>query len=95
MKYKLTDEKMEYYGRTLYRIQALKDFGDVKVNDLGGWIQSERNLSQEGNCWVYDEAKVFDDAEVFNGAKIFGKAEVYCNARIFDDAEIKNGTILG
>lgn len=95
MKYKLTDEKIKYWGRTLYRIQSLKDFGDVKVSDLGGWIESERNLSQEGNCWVYDEAKVFDNAEVFGGAKIFGKAEVYYNARVFDDAEIKNGTILG
>lgn len=93
MKYKLTDEKIKYYGRTLYRIQALKDFGDVKVSDLGGWIESERNLSQEGNCWVYDEAKVFDNAEVFGGAKIFGKAEVFGNACLYGNAEIKNGYV--
>ena len=35
MKYKLTDETIELNGKTLFRIQALKDFGDVKAGDLG------------------------------------------------------------
>ncbi|WP_375616758.1 hypothetical protein [Bartonella sp. AP58NXGY] len=36
-KYELTDEKIEFDGYlTLYRIRALKDFGDVKAGDLGG-----------------------------------------------------------
>ena len=30
MKYKLTEESINYFGRTLYRIEALKDFGIVK-----------------------------------------------------------------
>lgn len=29
-KYKLTDETMHIYGRTLYRIEAVKEFADVK-----------------------------------------------------------------
>ncbi len=29
------------------RVVALKDFGDVKKGDVGGFVQSERNLSQE------------------------------------------------
>jgi len=41
----------------LYRIRALKDFGDVKKGDIGGYIQSKSNLSQEGNVWIYDAAK--------------------------------------
>ena len=44
-KYKLTDEKIEWYGRTLYRIIALISFGDVKEGDLGGFIEKEENLS--------------------------------------------------
>ena len=51
-KYELTEEVMEYEGVILHRIKALKDFGDVKKGDLGGWIKSEENLSQEGLCWV-------------------------------------------
>ena len=48
-KYKLTDETTNLLGRTLYRIEALKDFGDVKEGDKGGYVESEDNLSQNGN----------------------------------------------
>lgn len=45
-----------------YRIRALKDFetllGTVHAGDLGGYIASEDNLSQEGACWVFDDAIV-------------------------------------
>ena len=35
-------------------------FGNVNVKegDIGGYIESEDNLSQAGTCWIYDEAKV-------------------------------------
>ena len=77
MKYRLTDKTKTVNGVKLYQIQALKDFGNVKAGDLGGWIQRERNLSQEGDCWVYDNAQVFGDAEVSDmwyggGAKVGG-----------------------
>lgn len=78
----------------LYRIRALKDFGDVKAGDLGGYIEKEENLSQEGNCWVSDEARVYDNAKVsgnarvYNDAKVFGNAQIYDNAGVFDDAEV-------
>ena len=88
MKYKLTDEKMEYYGRTLHRIQALKDFDLVEAGDLGGWIQSERNLSQEGNCWVYDKAKVFDNALVSDNVRVFENACVFENARVLGNTRV-------
>ena len=32
-KYKLTDETIDIEGKTLYRIEALKNFGDVKNGD--------------------------------------------------------------
>ena len=56
-KYRFTGETMEYNGIILHRIQALVDFLEVKAGDLGGWIEKEENLSQEGECWVYDESK--------------------------------------
>jgi hypothetical protein len=88
MKYKLTDETIEHNGKTLYRIQALKDFGDVKAGDLGGYVESERNLSQDGDCWVADDAWVYDNARVFDNALISGNAWVSGNARVNGDAEI-------
>ena len=67
MKYKLTNTKV-MNGMTLYQIQALKDFSNIKRGDLGGWIQSKKNLSQEGECWV------FSNAHVYNNAKVYGNA---------------------
>ena len=40
---------------------ACKDFGNIKKGDFGGYVESEKNLSHEGNCWVYDGAKVYGD----------------------------------
>ena len=34
-------------GINLYRIEALKDFSDVKKGDIGGCIEKGENLSQE------------------------------------------------
>ena len=63
-KYTLTEETKQVGSKTLYRIKALKDFGSVKEGDLGGFIESEKNLSQEGDCWVGGNAWVGGYAQV-------------------------------
>lgn len=78
-KYKLTKETIIIADKTLYRIEALKDFGDVKKGDRDGFIENENNLSQYGDCWVYDNAMVYDDAEVYDNARVYGNAKVYGN----------------
>ena len=99
-KYKLTQENIDFLGRTLYRIEALKDFDKVKKGDMGGYVESEKNLSQEGNCWIYDNAVVFDsayvcgDAKVCDNAQVFGDARVYDNARVFGNAEVWNNALV-
>ena len=75
-KFTLTDKTMQFNGKTLYRIKALKSFGNVKKYDIGGWVESEDNLSQYGNCWVYNEAKVMDNALVHEDAQVSGHAEI-------------------
>ena len=72
----------------LWRIKACKDFNDVKKGDFGGLIQSERNLSHEGNCWVYDSAQVYDYAQVYDNAKVYERALVCYNAQVYDNAQI-------
>ena len=74
-KYKLTNETIVYFGITLYRIEALMDFSDVKTSDKGGFVQSENNLSQLGNAWVYGNAKVYDNAEVCGDAKVYKNSD--------------------
>ena len=81
-KYDFTGETLAWYGRTLSRIRALKDFGDVEAGDLGGWIEKEENLSHEGEAEVYGEAKVYGEAIVCDEARVCGQAEVCGNAVI-------------
>lgn len=49
---------------TLHRIMALKaiPLHNVRAHELGGWIQSEDNLTQAGQAWVADNSMVFDQA---------------------------------
>ena len=75
-KYEFTGEIMECMGRTLHRIRAVRDFGDVKAGDLGGWIEKERNLSHAGDAWVRCNAKVCDSAVVGDSALVCGDARV-------------------
>lgn len=94
--YELTDETMEWEGHTLHRIRALKDMNiwageneppgvDVKEGELGGWIESEKNLPEhERPSWVAGDAKVFGNAVVFDDSYIDGNAQVYDNAIIRD-----------
>lgn len=89
-KYELTDETFEIGGRVLHRIRALKNFGAIKEGDVGGLIESEKNLSQEGNCWVDGDAMVADDANVSGDALILGNAQVYENAVVKGNAEVED-----
>ncbi len=84
----LYEDKIEMGGHTLYRIRALKDFGNVKAGDIGGYIEKEGNLSQKGICWVYDDARVYDDAWVYGDAKVCDNAKVYDDACVYDHAHI-------
>ena len=88
-KYKLTNETIVHLGFTLYRIEALMDFSDVETGDKGGFVQSENNLSQLGNAWVYGNAKVCGKAEVRGDANVCGNAEVYDNAKVCDYVKVR------
>ena len=63
-KYELTDETHSLNPR-LRRIRALVDIPEagVKAGDLGGWVETEANLS------VYDSARVSGNARVYGDAR--------------------------
>jgi len=67
-------------GRTLYQICALRDLPGVKAGDLGGFIESETNLSHTGNALVFGNALVCDDAWVWGDVQVFSSALVCGNA---------------
>ncbi len=81
-------------GVTLYRIKAVRAFGSVQAGDLGGYVESENNLSHASTAWVYNgawvsgTARVFGYAEVFGTAWVYDDAEVFGRARVYDDAGV-------
>lgn len=96
MKYQFTNETITIGDHILHRIKAVRDFGDVHKDDLGGWIEYDENLSHYGTCWVYDDAKVYGYGNVYDDALITGQAKVCDQARINDRARISgNGIVMG
>ena len=85
-KYELTEEtKTLLGGIVLHRIFAVKDFTTtygvkISAGEFGGWIEDERNLSQEGVAWIDDEACVYDKAIVSGNVEIGGHAVIKDNS---------------
>lgn len=85
---------IEYDGHKLYGITALRDFGDVKNGQAGGYIEDGKNLSHEGNCWIYPGAMVFEDALVFGCAKVKDHAIVRGKAFLCGNCEVSGDAIV-
>ncbi len=100
-KYEITDIQHPK-NPNLFRIRALRDIPSiwVKAGYLGGYVENENNLSQEGDCWVGDDAVVYGNAivsgdafvyeytEVFGNALVYGNVHVYGNALVYGNAHI-------
>ena len=90
----LVEDTITFFGIQLFRIKALISFSGIEKGEVGGYIASEKNLSQSGDAWVYGDARVYGDAEVYGDARVYGDAwvygdaEVYGDARVYGDAEV-------
>ena len=99
-KYNLTNNRIIVDGKTLYQIKALRDFSDVKKGDLGGFIESEKNLSHEGKCWVYNNAMVYgngrlnEKARIYDGSKIFGNVKLMGNVKVCGSSIISGNMVI-
>ena len=85
-------------GRTLFRIRALVAMTAIGVaaGDLGGYIESEKNLSHvSGNAWVSGDAWVYGNALVYGNAHVSGNAWVYGDAWVSGDAWVYARNHLG
>ena len=97
-KYELTGEFIEHWsGKKLYRIRALVSFGVVVAGQLGGFIESEKNLDQclSGDAWVSGNARVYGDAWVYGNAEVYGNARVRSHAVIFEHKMIFGASNVG
>ena len=104
-KYEVTDIPHPDYP-WLRRVRALYSFrSDVQKGQLGGYVQSEENLPQEGTCWLFDDAVAIEDAFVTQQAVMKNKAiaKGHClvsgtavcdgNALVCDDAIVTAGNL--
>ena len=82
-KYEITGIPHKKYP-FLHRIRALQDIGDrVKAGDLGGFVESENNLSTEDDTsWLFDDAIAAGDAFVDQDSRLFGNAVVCGSAYV-------------
>lgn len=89
-KYEITDIAHEQYS-FLHRIRALRDIGqEVKAGDLGGFVESECNLSFD----LGDDAWVFDDAIACNNAYVDKDSCLRGRSIACDNAYVSRGTVL-
>lgn len=89
-KYYLTNDVIDIDGHKLHRIIAARDIPEINVKkgQLGGYIESERNLSHRGTAWVFQtikdnktyDGKVYEQASVIEGATVRGEARVHGKA---------------
>ena len=86
---------------TYYRIRALRrierPFGlpPVEPGDLGGYVSPTGGLSNDGDCWIADEAfvsgHVSDDSQVTGHAHVGYPSEVSGKSLISDFAQVIDG----
>ena len=72
-KYELVESgKIILRNVILYRIKALVDIPNiVKAGELGGYVESETNLSRDGDSWIANNASVYNDAHVSGDTYIY------------------------
>ncbi len=94
-KYRLIPEDCKInYGRKLYRIEALKDFGVVKAGELGGYIEIETHLSDPVDASGSEHAEGIADPRICNNALISGNAIIYGNAIISNKATVGGNALI-
>ena len=86
-KYEFTGETKVVFGITLRQVRALIDFRFAAKGEIGGWIEDEKSLSQDGNAWVSGNAWVYGNARVSSNAQVSGNAQVYGNAQVSGNAD--------
>lgn len=93
-KYVLTKESKRVRGKTVYRIKALRNGLSFSQGELGGWVESENNLSQKGNCWISKQAVVMDNAVAKGDCNITDSVMICENAQISDTVLIREDVMV-
>lgn len=84
------------FDKKHYRIRALRDIPSqgVTAGQIGGYVESEKNLSHEGECWIAHNALASGDARVEGNAVVCGRATVMDNAVIKDNSMVSGFSVV-
>ncbi len=88
----------DFYAQKPYDPSAADQFGFtlIRKGTLGGWLEGEENLSQDGLCWVSDNACVYGHAKVYEGGLVCEDANVFDEAQVNDLARVQGkATVCG
>jgi NDP-sugar pyrophosphorylase family protein len=98
-KYTLS-ETVKVGQKEFYRIKAIKSFGNIAEGEYGGLVESEDNLSHDGNCWIYrgamasDNSRVRDNAQLKDFSAISGNALIEGKAIISGFSEVTQSAVI-
>lgn len=105
LKYKITGHQYPKFPK-LRQIQALRDIGpNVREGDLGGYVEREWNLDQQGDSWIHpgavcrERARIQMDAQLLGNsiaegeAMVSGQAQIYGNCTVQGNAYVSDARI--
>ncbi len=94
LKYKVTEHQHPKFPK-LRQIQALRDIGpNVREGDLGGYVEREWNLDQQGNSWIHPGAVCHERARIQMDAQLFGNSIAEGEAMVSGQAQICGDCIV-
>ena len=95
-KFVVTDTSVKSGPIDVFMIRAIKDIPRhrVKAGDYGGFVEHERNLSPDGDCWIAGNAvaanwsHVSGDALLKDDAKLLDRASIHERCVIADNVRM-------
>lgn len=92
-KYEITTNELTIDGRKFFQIKSLRGFGSIVAGKLGGYVEGEHNLSQEGTCWIDSGVILMDNARVTHDTFVSGNSFIRGNAQVRNRAFVLNTTV--
>ena len=95
MKYEFTGETKEFtpwFDKS--KSIVVQRIRYTETGELGGFIENESNLSQDGDCHIDEETVVFGNAKVYGNANVT-ESEIGGSSQIYDNATVTLGYTLG
>lgn len=79
--------------RQIYALVDIPEHG-VKKGSIGGYIESENNLSHEESCWLREDAEVSGESVVRENAIVDSESVIRGRSLIGKDVKVENNSVI-